>query len=91
MTSSNQNIFRVTGPLWGETKVTGGFSSQMPVTRNFEIFFDLHLNKRLSKQLRRRWFETSLRSLWRHCNEAGCLMQANAITWERFSITSPFF
>ena len=27
--------------------------SQRPVTRNFDIFFDLHLNKRLSKQSRR--------------------------------------
>ena len=25
MTSANGNIFRVTGPLWGETPVTGGF------------------------------------------------------------------
>ena len=37
-----------------------------PVTRNYEVFFDLRLNKRLSKQSRRRWFEMSLRSLWRH-------------------------
>ena len=32
------------------------------------FFFDLRLNKRLSKQSRRRWFETPLRSLWRHYN-----------------------
>ena len=32
------------------------------------VFFYLRLNKRLSKQFRRRWFETPLRSLWRHCN-----------------------
>ena len=31
-------------------------------------FLDLHLNKRLSKQARRWWFETASRSLWRHCN-----------------------
>ena len=35
----------------------------------FHVLFDLRLNKRLSKQLRRRWFETPLRPLWRHCNE----------------------
>ena len=29
--------------------VTGEFPSQRPVTRSFEIFFDLRLNKRLSK------------------------------------------
>ena len=30
--------------------------------------FDLRLNKRLSKQSRRRWFDTPSYSLWRHCN-----------------------
>ena len=29
--------------------------------------FDLRLNKRLSKQLWRRWFESPPCSLWRHC------------------------
>ena len=48
--------------------VTGESPSQSPVTRSFDIFFDLRLKKRLSKQSRRRWFETPLRSLWRHCN-----------------------
>ena len=41
---------------------------QRPVTRGFDVFFDLHLNKRLSKQSRCRWFETPSCSLWRHCN-----------------------
>ena len=36
--------------------------------QDFDVFFDLRSNKRLSKQSRRRWFETSPRSLWRHCN-----------------------
>ena len=39
-----------------------------PVTRSFGVFFDLRLNKLLSKQSRRRWFGTPSRSLWRHCN-----------------------
>ena len=30
--------------------VTGEFPAQRPATRNFDIFFDLRLNKRLSKQ-----------------------------------------
>ena len=34
----------------GNPPVTGGFPSQRPVTRSFDVFFDLHLNKRLSKQ-----------------------------------------
>ena len=49
--------------------VTGEFPTQRPVTRSFDAFFDLRLNKRLSKQWRGWWFETSSRSLWRHCNE----------------------
>ena len=42
--------------------------SQRPVTRSFGAFFDLRLNKLLSKQSWRRWSETPSRSLWRHCN-----------------------
>ena len=68
MTSSNVNISRVTVFLWGNTSVTGGFSSQRPVTRSFDVFFHAHLNKRLSKASRGWWFETLRRSLWRHCN-----------------------
>ena len=47
MTSSNGNIFRVTGHLCGEFTVTGEFPAQRPLTRSFDIFFDLCLNKRL--------------------------------------------
>ena len=65
MTSSNGSIFRVTGPLCGE--YTGEFPSQRPVTWSFDAFFDLRLNKRLSKQWWGWWFETPLRPLWRHC------------------------
>ena len=67
MTSSNGNICRVTGLLCGNSPVTGEFPSQRPVTRSFEDFFDLHLNKRLSKQLRCWWFEMPLCSLWHDC------------------------
>ena len=62
--TSNWGIFRVTGPLWG------GFTGHRPVTRSFDVFFDLRPNKWLSKQSRRRWFETPSRPLWRHCNES---------------------
>ena len=40
-----------------------------PVTRSFGVFFDLRLNKRLSKQLWDWWFETPLCPLCRQCNE----------------------
>ena len=41
----------------GNPLVTRGFPSQSPVTWSFGVFFDQHLNKWLSKQSRRRWFE----------------------------------
>ena len=50
MTSSNGNIFRVTGPLCGEFTGPGEFPAQRPVTRSFDVFFDIRPNKRLSKQ-----------------------------------------
>ena len=52
----------------GNSPVTGEFPSQRPVTRSFDVFFDLRLNKQLSIQSRPRWFDTPSRSLWRHCN-----------------------
>ena len=48
--------------------VTGGFPSPRSVTRCSGIFCDLYLNKQLSKQSRRRWFDAPSRSLWRHRN-----------------------
>ena len=69
MTSSNGNTFLVTGPLCWEFTGPGEFPSQRPLTRSFDVFFDLCLNKPLSKQSWCWWFETPLRSLWRHCND----------------------
>ena len=50
---------------------TGGFPSQMPVTRSFDVFFRMRLNKRLNKQSMCWSFETLWRSLWRHCHGLG--------------------
>ena len=52
----------------GNSPVTGGFTSQRSIMRNFAVFFDLRLNKRLSKQSSGWWLETPSRSLWLHCN-----------------------
>ena len=68
MTSSNGNIFRVTGLLCGEFPGPGEFPAHWPVTRSFDVFFDLGLNKRLSKRPWGWWFETPTWSLWRQCN-----------------------
>ena len=66
MTSSNGNISALLALCEGLPPITGEFPSHRPVTRSFDVFFDLSLNKLLSKQSRRRWFETSSCSLWRH-------------------------
>ena len=50
--------------------VPGEFPAQRPVTRSFDVLFDLPLNKRLSKQPWGWWFETPAWSLWRHRNGA---------------------
>ena len=59
----------------GNPPVTVGFPSQRPMTRNFDVFFDLCLNKRFSKQSWSQWFETPWPSLWRHCNDNGLQVQ----------------
>ena len=69
MTSSNENIFPVTGHFRGE--FTGDRwipRTKAPVTQSFDIFSDLRLIKGLSKQSWGWWFETPSRPLWRHCN-----------------------
>ena len=68
MTTSNGNIFRITGPLCGEFTGDRCIPSQRPVTWTFDVFLDLHLNKWLNKQPWNLWFEMLSRPLWRHCN-----------------------
>ena len=50
ITSSNGNIFASLARCAGNSSVTGEFPSQKPVAWNFYVFFDLRMNKRLSKQ-----------------------------------------
>ena len=71
MTSSNGNISRVTDHLCGEFTGPGEFPTQRPVTRSFDVYFDLRPNKWLSKQSWVWWFETLSYSLWRHRNVNG--------------------
>ena len=46
--------------------VNDEFPAQWPVMQSFDVFFDQHLNKQLSKQSWGWWFETP--SCWRPCN-----------------------
>ena len=70
--SSNRNIFRAIGHLCREFTGPLDFPTQRPVTRRFDVFFDLRPNKRLSKHWWGWWFETPSRSLWCHCNVCQC-------------------
>ena len=70
----------------GNPPVTGRFSSQRPVTRTFDVVFDLRQNKRLNKQSRRRWFETPSRSLWRYCNDCGLTLPMPQYSHNRYSL-----
>ena len=55
-----------------------------PVTQSFDVFFDLRLNQRLSKN--GWWFETLSRPLWRHCNEGNRLKPDNVMLRFRWHI-----
>ena len=64
-------------PLCGE--FTG--DRWRPVTRSFDVLFDLRLNERLNKQSWGWWFETLLRPLWRHSNEIRFPSTTAAVLW----------
>ena len=90
MTSSNGNIFRVTGPLCGEFT---GFR-WIPRTKASDaklcFFFYLRVNKWLRKQSWGWWFETLLRSLWRHRNEIVCHTQPFNIALTNSYMVQPY-
>ena len=52
----------------GNSPTSGEFPTQRPVTRSFDVFFYLCLNKRVRKQSWGWWFAALSRPLWRHCN-----------------------
>ena len=62
MTSSNGNIFHVTGLLCRE------FPAQRPVTQSFDVSFDRRLNTQLCKQSWGCWCEMPSHPLWHHHN-----------------------
>ena len=65
----------------GNSPVPGEFPSQRPVTRSFDVFFDLRLNKWLSKQSWGWWFETLSSPLWCHCNMQNCPVPWRSLEW----------
>ena len=74
------------------SQATGEFPAQRPVTRSFDVFFDLRLNKRLSKQWWGWWFETPPSPLWCHCNVVGFThVLKNYFTGTRAIIQLPWY
>ena len=67
----------------GNSPVPGEFLAQRPVTRSFDVFFDLRLNQRLSKQSWGWWFETLPCPLCRHCNDDACHRWHWRLLWQR--------
>ena len=63
----------------GNSPVPGEFPTQRPVTRSFDVYFDLSPNKRLSEQLWGWWFETLSPPLWRDRNVSLWCLFASAI------------
>ena len=77
----------------GNSSVPGEFPAQRPVTRSFDVFFDLRQNKRLSKQSWGWWFEALSRPLWRHSNafpdpETGLLTYTLFVNGVPFRVTA---
>ena len=64
MTSSNGNISVLLDPCEGNSPVNSPHQAQWCGA----LVSSLLQNKRVSKQLRRWWFEIPSRPLWRHCN-----------------------
>ena len=69
MTSSNGNIFRVTSHLCGEFTGPRWIPRTKASDAELWLFFDLRLNKPLSKQSWGWWFQTLSCPLWRQCND----------------------
>ena len=73
----------------GNSPVSGEFPAQGPVTRNFDVFFDLRMNERLSKHSWGWWLETPSRPLWRQSDDCTTNVGWNIVgrkpLWRSFS------
>ena len=84
MTSSNGNIFHITGPLWGES--TG--HKWIPLTKasDFKLWcFLWSAPKQMVEQMRQsrcQWFEGPSCSLWSDCNGTNFIpVHYSGVTW----------
>ena len=65
----------------GNSPVHGEFPAQRPVTRSFDVYFDMHPNKRLSKHSWGWWFETPSYPLWRHWNASDAYISVSKLCY----------
>ena len=72
----------------GNSPVPGEFPAQRPVMRSFDVFFDQHPNKRLSKQWWCWWFETLSVPLWRLCTSQVSPSRQEAVGWRQTTPSS---
>ena len=75
----------------GNSPVTGEFPSQRPVTRSFDVFFDVRPNKRLGNQLSGWWFKMPSCSLWRHCNDTCTTPASHTHGFKKTCNQRPFY
>ena len=86
-----ETFFALLAMCAGNSPVPGEFPAQRPGTRSFDVFFDLRLNKRFSKQSWGWWFETLSRPLWRHCNDSIAFLHYIQYRTERFCYNAVYF
>ena len=80
--SSNGDIFRVIGLLCGEFTGPRWIPCKKACGAEFDVFFDMRLNKPLSKQWWGWWFKTLSRPLWCHCNDVKwCYQDVCVFAW----------
>ena len=65
-TPKHGNAFRITGPLWGDSTIPGGFPSQGWIIPSFSVHLLLAWTICSTKKLSVIWDAMTL--MWRHCN-----------------------
>ena len=87
-----ETFFAVLAIWAGNSLVTGKLPEQRPMTQSFDVFFDLRLNKQLSKQWWGWWFGMPLCPLWCHCNDYKVWMCPSTYSfvmcWHTFKFSS---
>ena len=98
MTSSNGNIFRVTGHLCGEFTGPGEFPAQRPVTRSFDVFFicvwiNGWINNREAGDFRRyrAHYDVIVKVFLVLTHRDDCLQRESVVTWLALQAPIPCF